>query len=48
MGYRLEETANPKDMEAYYDKEKIEKYGVVGIGNRVNLKKRRKENVCQK
>ena len=31
MGYRLEETANPKDMEAYYDKEKIEKYGVVGI-----------------
>lgn len=31
MGYREDETANPEDMEEYYSKEKIEKYGVVGI-----------------
>ena len=31
LGYREEENANPRDMEQYYSKEKIKKYGVVGI-----------------
>ena len=31
LGYREEENANPSDMEQYYSKEKIKKYGVVGI-----------------
>lgn len=31
MGYLESEEANPEDMEQYYFKEDIEKYGVVGI-----------------
>lgn len=31
LGYDEKETANPKDMEEYYTKEEIAKYGVVGI-----------------
>ena len=31
MGYKEDEEANPKDMEAYYSKEEQEKYGVLGI-----------------
>jgi ASC-1-like (ASCH) protein len=31
LGYMENETANPKDMLAYYSQENIEKYGVVGI-----------------
>ena len=31
IGYMEEEEAKPSDMEKYYDKEDIEKYGVVGI-----------------
>ena len=32
LGYAANETADPKDMLAYYPQEKIDKYGVVGIG----------------
>ena len=32
IGYKENETADPKDMLAYYPQEKIDKYGVVGIG----------------
>lgn len=31
MGYKIDEDANPKDMEQYYSKEEQNKYGVVGI-----------------
>ena len=31
MGYEENEQANPEDMEKYYQKEDIEKYGVVAI-----------------
>ncbi len=31
LGYDDNEEANPKDMEAIYSKENIEKYGVLGI-----------------
>lgn len=31
LGYNEEEKCDPKDMEMYYSKEDIEKYGVVGI-----------------
>lgn len=31
LGYSKEEQANYKDMEKYYDKNDIDKYGVVGI-----------------
>ncbi len=31
IGYKEDETANPDDMYAYYTKEQVEKYGVVGI-----------------
>ena len=31
IGYSEDEIANPNDMLAYYSKEQIEKYGVVGI-----------------
>ncbi len=31
LGYLENETANPSDMLKYYSKEKIEKYGVIGI-----------------
>ena len=31
LGYLENEEANPEDMELYYSKENIEKYGVVGI-----------------
>lgn len=31
IGYTLNEVANPKDMEQYYSKDMIIKYGVVGI-----------------
>ena len=31
MGYKEDETADPKDMEEYYTKEEQEKYGVLGI-----------------
>ncbi len=31
IGYGADETANPDDMLAYYSKEQIAKYGVVGI-----------------
>lgn len=31
IGYEENEIPNPNDMEQYYAKEKIEKYGVVGI-----------------
>ncbi|MDD6603831.1 MAG: RNA-binding protein [Eubacteriales bacterium] len=31
IGYSENEIANPNDMLAYYSKEQIEKYGVVGI-----------------
>ncbi len=31
MGYKEDEQANPKDMEKYYAKDEIEKYGVVAI-----------------
>lgn len=34
IGYKENETADPKDMLAYYPQEKIEKYGVIGIGIR--------------
>ena len=31
IGYKENEIKDPKDMEEYYSKDKIEKYGVVGI-----------------
>ena len=31
LGYNENEEANPKDMEAYYPKEKQKKYGALGI-----------------
>lgn len=31
IGYRENEEVNPHDMDKYYDKEQIEKYGVIGI-----------------
>ncbi|MBR3898143.1 MAG: ASCH domain-containing protein [Bacilli bacterium] len=31
IGYKEEEEARPSDMEKYYDRKDIEKYGVVGI-----------------
>lgn len=31
LGYEEDELAKPEDMEEYYSKEEIEKYGVVGI-----------------
>lgn len=31
LGYRFYEKANPKDMEKYYPREKIEKYGALAI-----------------
>lgn len=31
LGYRKDEDAKPEDMEKYYSKEDISKYGVVGI-----------------
>ena len=31
LGYKVDEDANPKDMEIYYSKEEQSKYGVVGI-----------------
>lgn len=31
IGYSQDEVADPKDMEQYYDQEKIQQYGVVGI-----------------
>lgn len=31
IGYKENEVPDSRDMEQYYDKEKIEKYGVVGI-----------------
>ena len=31
LGYKIEEEAKPEDMEKYYKKEEIEKYGVLGI-----------------
>ena len=31
LGYLPNETAKPEDMEQYYSKEEIEKYGVVGL-----------------
>lgn len=31
LGYTESETANPEDMELYYSKSDIEKFGVVGI-----------------
>lgn len=31
LGYKISETANYQDMEKYYSKEEIKKYGVVGI-----------------
>lgn len=31
LGYKENEFEDPKDMEMYYSKENIEKYGVVGI-----------------
>lgn len=31
LGYEEDETAKPEDMEKYYPKEEIDKYGVVGI-----------------
>ncbi|MCI5746060.1 MAG: ASCH domain-containing protein [Erysipelotrichaceae bacterium] len=31
LGYKENETANPSDMYMYYSKEKIAKYGVIGI-----------------
>ncbi len=31
IGYQENEISDPRDMEKYYDKENIEKYGVVGI-----------------
>ena len=31
IGYKESEEANPNDMLAYYPKEEVEKYGVVGI-----------------
>ncbi len=31
IGYKEDETANPDDMYAYYTREQVEKYGVVGI-----------------
>jgi ASC-1-like (ASCH) protein len=31
LGYRIDEEANPSDMEKYYPLEEQEKYGVVGI-----------------
>ncbi|MBQ8690141.1 MAG: RNA-binding protein [Clostridia bacterium] len=35
LGYKENEQAHPDDMERYYSKEDIEKYGVVGIEIRV-------------
>lgn len=32
IGYGQDENADPKDMLAYYSEEKIERYGVLGIG----------------
>lgn len=31
LGYKKDEVASPRDMEKYYPREDIEKYGVVGI-----------------
>ena len=31
MGYKIDEVANPKDMEIYYSKEEQDKYGVLAI-----------------
>ena len=31
LGYKLDEIADPNDMEQYYSKEQIEKYGVLAI-----------------
>ena len=31
LGYNEEEISDPKDMEMYYSKDDIKKYGVVGI-----------------
>lgn len=31
LGYRIDEAADPKDMEVYYPRDEQEKYGVVGI-----------------
>ena len=31
LGYKPEEIANPSDMELYYSKEQIQKFGVLGI-----------------
>lgn len=31
LGYKEEDTASSEDMEVYYSKEQIEKYGVLGI-----------------
>ncbi len=31
LGYRIDEAADPKDMEIYYPRDEQEKYGVVGI-----------------
>ena len=31
LGYREDENANPKDMEKYYSKDNILRYGVLGI-----------------
>lgn len=31
LGYLPDEKANPRDMEQYYSKDKIEQYGVIGI-----------------
>ena len=31
MGYKIDEEADPKDMEKYYPQEEQSKYGVVGI-----------------
>lgn len=35
MGYNKDDVANPKDMEKYYSKEELDKYGVIGIEIRV-------------
>lgn len=31
LGYKIEDNANPSDMQVYYSNEDINKYGVVGI-----------------
>ena len=35
LGYSPDEPADPKDMELYYSKERIQQYGVLGIEIRV-------------